>query len=297
MTTEPQALKSLSCVASLTPKEDEQRNEDAAAEFAGGEPPFRGVAVADGLGSFSNGRDAARFVIERVTAHATTLDLGSHQGLQELFARVRRELREYVGDLPDASSLASTAYGTTLIVGVETPTQLIAGYTGNGAIWHLRGNFDDSTPVFGMPWSSVNYLRPHSLHVEGRERLYNLIDASEHFDDPPPTIIAVNKDQQFGDILYICTDGLYSADQVRLGADPEGALWIGAEPSMTSFYQSLRAYLLQSCEPASFQAYWQDFLQGLKAAQLLEDDATLGVIVTGDALAHQQRKRLVRGAS
>ena len=63
---------------------------------------------------------------------------------------------------------------------------------------------------------------------------------------------------------------------------------------MASFYECLRVYFSQVCEGPGLEGRMQQYLQDLKGRQLLEDDATVGVIVTSAALAHQQKKRPAR---
>ncbi|MEA2604068.1 MAG: family protein phosphatase [Acidobacteriota bacterium] len=289
--TDLEARNSLCCVASVTLKTGEERNEDAATVLVGGDSTVHGVAVADGLGSYTHAREASQFVVERAAMLMKTSEISSGDHLYEVFTRIRQDLRDHVRQFPSAEPPEAATFGTTLIVAVETPNQLIAAYAGNGAIWHLRGNFDESTAATGISWSAVNYLRPHSLFVGGREQLYNFIAPVEELDGFPPTVITVDKDRKFGDILFICTDGIYSADQILYGTDAKGDLWISAEPSMASFYECLRAYFSQACEGPGLKDCMQRYLLDLKGRQLLEDDATVGVIVTGAALAHQQRKR------
>src|SRR3954469_4198906 len=207
---EAEAPQSLCCVASLTPKVDAGRNEDAATVFQGAAPSLRALAVADGLGSYTHAREAAEYVIDRIAQLSSGLKIDSAERLALLFTKLRIDLRIYVRNLPAAPCSERGSYGTTLLVAVETPSQLIAAYVGNGGIWHLPGNFAESIGPAGIPWSAANYLRPHSFFDGGQERLYNIINLSERFDGLPPTVITVNKDRCHGDILVLCTDGIYS---------------------------------------------------------------------------------------
>jgi PPM family protein phosphatase len=282
--------KSQSCVASLTPKLEKERNEDAAEVLCGSEPFLHSIAIADGLGSYTHAREAAQFVIAQTATLSKTWKFDSAESLTGLFTQVRQDLRDYVQNLPSAPP-SEGSYGTTLLVAVETADQLIAAYAGNGGIWHLRGDFDESAGPTRIPWSAVNYLQPHSVSVEGKERLYNLIDASEQFDDPPPTTITIKKDVRFGDILVLCTDGIYSADQVLHGTDAKGNLWTSVGPAMVGLYERLRSYFSRPGEESRLTESLQHYLQDLKNQDLLEDDATLGIIITGAALAYQQKKR------
>lgn len=290
MTADGEPLGSLCCLASVTLRARAEETEDAAALWGGGDSTCRGVAVADGLGSYINSGEAARFAVQQAAALAQSLEPASAAGLCTLFSRLRQDLRDEFGKREPPPDASQPCYGTTLLLGVETPTHLLAAYVGNGAIWHLRGNFDESAPANGLPWSSANYLRPHSLYRDGKEQLYNLIAFSEQFDRFPPTVIAVDKDPRFGDILLLCTDGVCSADRLLHGTDAQGDLWIKAEEPMVEFYACLGDYFSQPCGGPSLDDRMQHFLHGLKDRSLIEDDATLGLIVTGAAREYQRRK-------
>jgi len=150
---EAEAPQSLCCVASLTPKVDAGRNEDAATVFQGAAPSLRALAVADGLGSYTHAREAAEYVIDRIAQLSSSLKIDSAERLALLFTKLRIDLRIHVRNLPAAPCSERGSYGTTLLIAVETPSQLIAAYVGNGGIWHLPGNFAESIGPAGLPWS------------------------------------------------------------------------------------------------------------------------------------------------
>ena len=264
-------------------------NQDAAIVLGDGESTLHGVAVADGLGSFTHAGEAARFAVERAKDFAQSMEITSAASLGELFRLIRRDLSAYAQQFAAAQPLGEKSFGTTLLIAVETPTHLIAAYVGNGAIWHLRGNFDGSASEGKNPWSAVNYLSPHSESAEGREQLYNIIELSDPAESFPPTMITINKDPHFGDILLLCTDGIYSADQILHGVGVKDDLWIRVEDSMTLFYEALRTHFSQPVERPESPALedcMRKYLASLKSLLLIEDDATVGLIVTGQALTY-----------
>lgn len=282
----------ISCVASITPRAGEYGNEDAAKLIATSAGEFHGVTVADGLGSFAHAREAARLAVCQAAALAATLNLEDPADLRDLFAEVRRELREYAFAQTGSEAEARSSFATTLIVAVETPARLVAAYAGNGAIWHIRGNFDRSIGRARIPWTAINHLNPHSTLHGGREDLYNILSGAEELEAQDPTVIAIDKDRRFGDILLICTDGIYSPDQLTYGTDAEGKGWLSVDPAMALFYEALQAYFDQwSEEPDALQIAMDGYLSNLKERRLLEDDATLGIIITQAALEHQKRRR------
>lgn len=283
----------LVAVATATPREDPAANEDAFAVLGGSAANVRGVALADGLGSYSHARLAAHAAVRGVEAASRALGRPSATGVRALFtaahSAVRRAARAGPGG--EAGPPAAQSFGTTLLVAFDTPAELWAAYVGNGAIWHVRGNFDGFPATTALPWCAVNLLSPHSVLCHGREVLYRLVDAAA--EASPPSVVRLQPDPEFGDLLVVCTDGVYSADQLTQGTDVNGAVWISGEPPMVELFRTLRALFAEwdgKGEPELYRAL-AECLGRLRARGVLEDDATVGVIVTAAALDYHRRKR------
>lgn len=285
------------CAVSVTPRDDPEHNEDACEAVRVPRAGVRGVVVADGLGSYTQAGRAAREVAREAAAWLETETEHFGRGtLPRLFIHVHTELRKRLREEAGGGEPEPQAFGTTLLVGVDAGAELVAAYAGNGAIWHIRGNFDASLAA-GVPWGAVNLLNPHSVLRGGREILYRIVDAADP-SPPVPTVVSVRKDPEFGDILLLCTDGVYSADQVTHGTDTGGSVWISAEATMVALYDALRELFAAWDGEAELplRDALHACLQRLRAAGMLEDDATVGVIVTADALRHQRAARAARTA-
>jgi serine/threonine protein phosphatase PrpC len=285
-------VAALACAVSVTPRPDPASNEDACAAVCLPGARLHGLVLADGLGSYARAGEAARRAVdgaaERLQCEAGDFGPGT---LPRLFAQVHCGLRAHARAEAGGGEPPPQTFGTTLLVGVDTGAELVAGYAGNGAVWHLRGNLEARTPS-DAPWNAVNLLNPHSLPVGGREVLYNLVDAAAPA-PPVPAVVSVRKDPRFGDVLLVCTDGISSADQAIHGTDPAGSLWISAEPALLACFQALRD-LFDAWDGTSelpLRDALHACLHDLRSRGMLEDDATVGVIVTADALRHQRRRR------
>ncbi|MBD0321292.1 MAG: protein phosphatase 2C domain-containing protein [Gemmatimonadetes bacterium] len=224
---------------------------------------LQGVVIAEGLGSGSRARRAALLAVYEAVAWLR--DRAEHFGPRSflrLFAHVHGELRSF------AREQAGGGASATLLVAVDTGEELAAAYAGDGAIWHMRGNLDDPSP---NPGSAVNLLGAHG-------KLRDVVDAAREA-PPVPTVVTVSKDARFGDILILCTGGIYSADPVRHGIHQAlrdlFAAWdgVGELPLKPA---------LEAC------------LAGLRTRGIVEADATLGVLVTAEALRHHRRTRAGR---
>lgn len=290
MSAEPVAgWGTIAAAASVTPRPHPEHTEDAAVDFRTADAEVCGVVVADGVGSYSQAGCAARYAAEEAAAvlrdESAELDGAT---FPRLFAQVHAGLRAHARQAAGGNAPEPRAFGTTLLVGVDAGATLWAGYAGNGAIWHIRGNLEGFATA-PLPWNAVNLLNPHSVLRGGREVLYNLLDAAEP-SPPMPSVVSVRKDPRFGDILLLCTDGIYSADQVTHGIDAEGGAWISAEETMVMFHRTLRALFAEwdGESELPLQAALESCLYGLRSGEILEDDATVGVIVTADALRYQR---------
>ena len=127
----------------------------------------------------------------------------------------------------------------------------------------------------------------------GKEAMYRLLSISDNTDECIPTVIQIDKDDVFfGDIVLICTDGIYSFDQVPIGKLKDGSVWISGEKTMSLFYESLNQYFENNYDnltDESLQIATQAYLEQLKNGQVIDDDATIGILITSKALIYQKK--------
>lgn len=292
---------SLSCVASSTHRAGQEDNQDAAAALTLPDGQ-QSVLVADGLGSFAWAGEAARFVVEasrRLLAGEGGMPL-PQRALPELFPRVQAQLAVHAGAalaaLPQdvrARIDPSQSWGTTLLVAAETTDLLIAAYVGNGGIFHLRGSFFASGSEGALPWNVTNYLNPHSIREMGREALYRYLGAAVEPHQIEPTTFGLRKDTRFGDILLLCSDGIFSQDQVRYGEPGDGSTWGELSLPLLAVLGSLRTCFAEAADLTAqrLEATLTTCLADLRTRELLDDDATLGLLVTGQACAYRRAQQ------
>jgi PPM family protein phosphatase len=233
----PSADGSLAAVATISSK---AVNQDAAAVLENTEIPCKGVVVTDGLGSHYGAELAATQTVELFRASVARCSLNSGVDICAICAEAVRMLRAYIDDhastLPEHLDVTN-AFGTTMLIALNEPTRLQLGYVGNGAMIHLRGDFTEFPDRQLLPWSAINYLNPHSISRNGRNILYKFLSPTVSTEQSTPTVLTLTKDLAFvGDIVLVCSDGISSYDQTRIGADAEGNIWINGEPSLKDFY-------------------------------------------------------------
>jgi serine/threonine protein phosphatase PrpC len=248
------------------------------------------ILVADGLGSYKYAQMSSNSVIGTLLRQLKNIEIVDSLDFDKLFRIAKEELIEVCGKTKTEEDKNNDClFGTTLIAIAETESKIKIAYTGNGAIWHIRGNFDEFPQVYQFPWNAVNLLNPHSIPEKGMEALYRLISDNNNFDECFPTEIEIEKDSQQGDIFMICSDGIYSEDQRNFGTNSKG-IWVKYESTMQQFFKHLKHFFeLQEYSNEKLDDALNKYLKEIKSD--LDDDATLGVLITGKTIDYQKNKR------
>jgi serine/threonine protein phosphatase PrpC len=272
-----------------------QPNQDACAVAANPDHPLSAVVVADGVGSHYGADLASATVAESLGTYLRSLDREMPIDLREAFTFAHARLVHEVERRHDPSSPQidwTRAFGTTAICAVETKRSIVLAYAGNGAIFHIRGNFNTFGPAQLLPWSALNYLNPHSISLNGKNAMYKLLSPRATSEEIEPAIIEIAKDDaHFGDIILCCTDGIYSFDQVSIGRDGNHNLWISGEASMERFYATLKRFFENEPSIDGLETALETYLAELGEANLVTDDCTVGVVITRKALEFQAARR------
>lgn len=277
-------------------RRNDAENEDCVGIASNADCGARTVLVADGLGSHAYSKLGAQWAIKGATEWINAAPTVTENVLRDAFVAARAEVNANAASFCSREGITvdkNQSFGTTLIVAAETQNTFIVGYVGNGAIWHIRGSFNEFSQSRYLPWNALNYLNPHSVEsAEGKEAVYRLISFSDDKSEAIPTIIEIAKDRIYGDILMICTDGIHSSDQLEVGRYKDGSIWTKAEPTMLRFFAALNEFFCSSnavTDEALHRAL-EHYTSQLRTDGLLEDDASVGVIVTAAALEYQSNR-------
>ena len=275
--------KSLIATATITNKSE---NQDCKGEYESND--FNALFIADGLGSYkyaklSSERVIDFFVNETKNHQEKILDLK----FSEVYKQAKQKLIDFANELTtEEEKHEENLFGTTLISVLETENKIKISYTGNGAIWHIRGNFNEFPASYLFPWSAVNILNPHTIPENGKEALFRLISNNDDFSECIPSVIELEKDNEYGDIIMICTDGIYSGDQLKAGKNDKGT-WVKYEPSMLKFFEYVSHYFKSNAlyNKESIEQILKQYLEEIKP--ILDDDATIGIIIPKKTLNYQ----------
>ena len=256
------------------------------------------VGVADGVGQSYKSEVASEIVckalyeeIKECLEKNTSGEINEDTIIEKfklLPTRIQSEIEKTIDNEQDNMN----DFRTTLICALDMPEKIILGYVGNGAILHIRGNFNEfntNHPTHKSPWSVSNLLNPHSIWENGKNVLYKYISHRSTETQSCPTVITISKDNYyFGDIIVLCTDGIHSADQTNIGEAEDGAIWIEASENLAILYKSLDAFLKKS-EIDINSHKLKKTLDGFLDKIQIEDDSTIAVIITPQSIKYQNK--------
>ncbi|NOU17733.1 MAG: hypothetical protein HOO91_09265 [Bacteroidales bacterium] len=255
------------------------------------------IAIADGLGSFDKAELASSAVIKGIRDNFKEAEIIKEIELQPFFKKVAESLDCNVNNqLGENQQIPENAYGTTCICAIETQDSFKIGYSGNGAILHLKGNFIDfPEDIYNLPWCLNNYLNPHTVPENGKEALYKYFSYGASPKQYSPSIIELTKDNhEFGDIIIICSDGIYSSDHDNVGKDSNGNVWLEVNKNLLKLIKALRTYVIQNedYKKETLELAMKSYLKELKETPGgMDDDCSLGIIITGQALTYFKNRQ------
>lgn len=292
----PTSLHSITCVATATNRIKEDENQDSCDVAENKALNLKAVIVADGLGSYEYAELASKIAVKSIKTQIESLSSKEDIDFRQMFKNAKSELVQFTQDFSKEQGIVldrENSFGTSLIVALEDAHLIKVAYVGNGAVWHIRGNFNHFRKTKYLPWNALNYLNPHTVQNEmGKEAMYRLISISDDDAEVIPTVFQIEKDNLFfGDMFMICTDGIYSFDQVPIGKVKDGSVWISGEKTMSLFYHYLNDYFATTANltNTTLQEAMQNYLDFLKKESFLDDDATAGIIITAKAIEYQRK--------
>lgn len=265
-------------------------NRDAGGGYFNKNLKVTGIAVADGIGGNEKVEVAAEFVVEFFKQKIKNADSMLDLNLGKLFKNCKIEFNNQFINISE-----NPQFGTTLITLLqfyESNQEFNeVAYTGNGAVWHVKGNFNNFNAEQLFPWTAVNYLNPHSVEENGVEVLTNCFTLKnvEYFSGP--TILKFTSDLEFGDIIILCTDGISSNDQSSLTKDGIGRLWVTIDSQIELLLLHLNEYFINDdITNKSLTTMLEMYLEKMRKANILEDDATLAVIINTKVIDYQKSR-------
>lgn len=168
-------------------------------------------------------------------------------------------------------------YATTAITAVIDEYFAEFSYVGNGAILEIRQDWFALPTQLPTPWGVTNYLNPHSRFVEGQNRLTRTLQAKSDYSYWKPDIVSLTQAHAGGSYFLICTDGLYSSDELATAWGPDKDYYIVESRRLLIFLELLRHHHVSCWEQR--QQFAEELYTRLESEQLVTDDLSFILFV------------------
>lgn len=180
--------------------------------------------------------------------------------------------------------------GTTIIFAiVESNRKVKIQYLGNGGCIKLNGDFNQSTQDL-LPYKFNHLINPHindsgalTRHLSKEGGKQELIKSE----------ISISLNNPNGDVILFFTDGINSLEENVIIKDNEGRYWRHESASIQIICEKLHSFLDENKDSKDFQDklvnFNEEVLNDLNNLNLLEDDASLGIIITDEVLKYYRK--------
>ena len=236
---------------------------------------IKSLVLCDGIGEFEDSGKVSKLVVEQYIdeGYSQLSDLIADEKLVQLLKN------NFIG-------------GTTFISAINKnrSDRIQLEYLGNGGIIHLHGDF--STNVNSdEPYRYGEIMIPH---VSPNGSLTKHISHNSGQVEKTSSKIELNLNYYRGDILLLFSDGISSLEDKVILKDNENRFWRNENPAIQLILKELDLILTSNHDHRLFSEHLHEFnfkiLEKLKSDAYLEDDASLGIIITDNVLNHYKEK-------
>ena len=235
----------------------------------------KSLVICDGIGEFADSGKASRLVVDQFIgkSYKTSSDLIYDAELKKL------KENDFVG-------------GTTFISAINknNTDKVQLEYLGNGGIIHFHGDFS----------ANVNSEEPYRYgeimipHISPNGALTRHISHNSGKAELASSTIELNLNYITGDIILLFSDGISSLEDKVILKDNENRFWRNENPTIQVVLKEFHLFLKSNINANNFNDNLIEFneaiLEKLKAENYLEDDASLGIIITENVLNHYKEK-------
>lgn len=246
----------------------------------GGAPPL--LALCDGIGEYPGSGEVAELMVAMIGERKPR----SYEEWSECVVAARGKVREQ-----------GVEGGTTLLccyterdASQGAAERLCIHHLGNGAVLHLSGDFHTLGPS-QAPYKVNHVVMPH---VNSQGALLRHVSHSSGEEELRLSEQVLRLNQSTGDIVLMVTDGITTLEEEMLIKHEEAGYLRVQSEALQYVLSRLHAFLeTNSASPVvdeGLRGFVTDVLLGLKQEQLLDDDASLGLVVTQRVLDHYAKK-------
>ena len=235
----------------------------------------KSLVLCDGIGEFTDSGKVAKVIVDKFIGE-NYLNLSDVILDKDVIAIKKEKL---IG-------------GTTFIsaVNLKNTDKVKLEYLGNGGIIHLHGDFSNNVNS-NEPYRYGEIMIPH---ISPSGALTKHISHNSEKVELASSTIELNLNYITGDLMLLFSDGISSLEDKVILKDNENRFWRNENPAIQLILKELNLLLKTIISPSTFQdeliEFNQTILAKLKAENYLEDDASLGIIITENVLNHYREK-------
>lgn len=194
-------------------------------------------------------------------------------------------------DIQKLESLSEKSGTTIIFAKINSESELLIQYLGNGGCIHFDGAFAETNE--NLPIYRFNQLISPHVNKDGVlvKHLSNEGGSSER----KRTKLTYTMNSVFGDIFLLFTDGINSNENNIIIKDDEGRYWRNESASLIYILEKLDLFLIQNSGVENFQEALVNFnidvLKQIHELEMLDDDASLGIVISQQALNYYKVKK------
>jgi serine/threonine protein phosphatase PrpC len=180
--------------------------------------------------------------------------------------------------------------GTTIIFAIlESYKKVRIQYLGNGGCIKLNGDFNQSNQGL-LPYKYNHLINPN---INDSGALTRHLSKESGRQELVKSEISTSLKSTNGDIILLFTDGINSLEENVIIKDNEGRFWRHESSSIQIILEKLNIFLTNHKDNDDFQdkliTFNKEVLNDLNDLNLLEDDASLGIIITDEVLKYYRK--------
>ena len=236
------------------------------------------ILLCDGIGSYKRSGEVADIAIQHLQY------ANNHLELKSFIITAHAEIlsNQIIG-------------GTTMLSAIvmEDNSKMMLAYLGNGSIYHFNGDlFDqpDSYKDLNKVHRYINYLLPH---VDKDGALLKHISNYSTDEELEPSSLELSLNGLHGDVIFMFTDGISSLEEDLIIADDQSRVWRNQSENVNSIFNDWDIWMKANCldiNKEKIDKFLEDELGLLKENKKLDDDASIGLIMTERAIDYYKMK-------
>lgn len=238
------------------------------------------IVICDGVGEFNDSAVVAEISLDNVL-------LANNK--QEIIARIEKSVQSILTN--------NIIGGTTLISAIIETCEDISfvkiAYLGNGSIFHLHGDYFELPASYNQSNKAYRFSNILIPHIDKEGSLLRHISHDSKAYELTPSFIDLSLTGISGDIILIFSDGISTLEEDIIVMDDQQRIWRNQSSNVSIILNDLHEWLIlnsKSITQRNISDFLESTLKKFKEEKKLEDDASIGLIITQPVLNYYKEK-------